>query len=554
MEQQKTFEILLIEDNPGDIHLTCEALREWGRPNRVTVVNDGVEAISYLRSQQDRTEKMLPDLIILDLNLPRKDGREVLSEIKSDRGLMTIPSVIFSTSDAEMDVVKTYSLGANCYVIKPIGIDNFVSTLKSILDFWLVTSKLPSQDYLQHRRLECEQKPATKTIRGDLRPTVRLLVVDDNPADADFVKEILYEQVTPSFQVLAVDRLSVAIQLLEQEAAFDAVLLDLGLPDSQGMDTYTQLSMRVPSIPIIINTVLDDDDIALRSIRSGAQDYIVKDKIDGTLLSRVIQHAMERKRLEEEKNKLVASEKMARMEAEKAILVRDDFLSIASHELKTPITTLILQAAVLKRALEKEANPTAEFTAKILRELRVSERQFQKLSELTENLLDISRISSGRLAMNFSTMNLSDLVSAVIQKLKIQIEQAKCELEVQIQPDVFGTWDSFRLEQVVVNLLTNALKYGRGKPISISVSGDTKVATFIIRDHGVGIAKEDQEKIFKRFERLSRTKNFGGLGLGLYIVRQIVDAHGGSIHVESNSDEGAVFKVVLPTQTRVGVH
>ena len=552
MDSQKPFEILLIEDNPGDIQLTFEALREWGRPNRVTVVNDGVEAIAYLRSLQETGEKSMPDLIILDLNLPRKDGREVLSEIKADRSLMTIPSVIFSTSDAEMDIVKTYSLGANCYVIKPIGIDKFVATLKSILDFWLITSKLPSQDYLQHLRFDYEQKRPNLPNRGTLRSMVRLMIIDDNPADADFAKEVLAEQFRPSFQVLVVDRISSALQVLEHDHTIDAVLLDLGLPDSQGMDSFIQLSLKYPSLPVVINTVLDDDEVALEAIRSGAQDYIVKDKIEGALLSRVIQHAIERKRLEEEKDRLVASEKSARLEAEKAISFRDDFLSIASHELKTPITTLILQAAVLKRALQKEANPTPEFTAKILKELNVSERQYQRLSELTENLLDISRISSGRLGMSFSWMNLSELVSSVVAKMKIQIEQAKCSLRVEIQPDVWGNWDVFRLEQVVVNLLTNALKYGKGKPIFIQVNSDEKSAGFIIRDQGMGIAKEDQERIFKRFERLTRTKNFGGLGLGLYIVRQIVDAHGGSIQVESNCDEGAVFKLSLPLLTRLG--
>lgn len=142
----KPIEILLVEDNPGDVRLTREALKDNKISNNLNVVEDGVEAMAYLRRQGKYAKSQRPDLVLLDLNLPRKDGREVLAEIKRDPELMAIPVVILTTSKAEQDIVKTYNSHANCYITKPVDLDQFIAVVKSIEDFWLTVVKLPPKE------------------------------------------------------------------------------------------------------------------------------------------------------------------------------------------------------------------------------------------------------------------------------------------------------------------------------------------------------------------------------------------------------------------------
>jgi CheY-like chemotaxis protein len=141
--QGSPVEILLVEDNPGDVRLTIEALKEGKVQNNLHVAADGVEALAFLRRQDEHADAPRPDLILLDLNLPRKDGRELLAEIKEDPHLRRIPVVILTTSKAEEDILKTYDLHANCYITKPVDLDQFITVVKSIEDFWLTVVKLP---------------------------------------------------------------------------------------------------------------------------------------------------------------------------------------------------------------------------------------------------------------------------------------------------------------------------------------------------------------------------------------------------------------------------
>ena len=143
MQQGKPVEILLVEDNPGDVRLTIEGLKEGKVKNNLHVVEDGVEALAFLQKEGKYTDAVRPDLILLDLNLPKKDGREVLSAIKSDQELCHIPVVVLTTSKAEQDILKAYSLHANCYITKPVDLDQFISVVESIEDFWFTIVKLP---------------------------------------------------------------------------------------------------------------------------------------------------------------------------------------------------------------------------------------------------------------------------------------------------------------------------------------------------------------------------------------------------------------------------
>lgn len=148
-DRNGSVEVLLVEDNPGDVRLTKEALKEGRLLNNVSVVGDGVEALSFLRRQGKYAEASAPDLILLDLNLPKKDGREVLAEIKADPRLRRIPVVVLTTSSAEEDILKTYDLHANCYITKPVDLEQFMRVVKLIEDFWVSVVKLPVEDRVQ---------------------------------------------------------------------------------------------------------------------------------------------------------------------------------------------------------------------------------------------------------------------------------------------------------------------------------------------------------------------------------------------------------------------
>jgi two-component system, chemotaxis family, response regulator Rcp1 len=139
-------QVLLVEDNPGDVRLTKEALKEGKLLNQLTVVGDGVEALSFLRKEGIYADAVQPELILLDLNLPKKDGREVLAEIKADPNLRRIPVVVLTTSSSEEDILKIYDLHANCYITKPVDLEQFMGVVKSIEDFWVSVVKLPSSE------------------------------------------------------------------------------------------------------------------------------------------------------------------------------------------------------------------------------------------------------------------------------------------------------------------------------------------------------------------------------------------------------------------------
>lgn len=228
------------------------------------------------------------------------------------------------------------------------------------------------------------------------------------------------------------------------------------------------------------------------------------------------------------------------------IRARDEFLSVASHELKTPLTSLKLQAQIRIRTLDRRIADA--FTPEKLRRMFEDDaRQIERLAGLIDNMLDISKINTGKLLLSRESCDLREIAHEVIIRHSTQIETAGCKVTFQADDSVLGYWDRFRIEQVLTNLLTNALKYGARNPIQVRIksSGD-RSATITVQDQGMGIAVEDQGRIFNRFERAVSANEISGLGLGLYIVREIVEMHAGKVGVESELGKGATFVVTLP--------
>ncbi len=236
-------------------------------------------------------------------------------------------------------------------------------------------------------------------------------------------------------------------------------------------------------------------------------------------------------------------------EAQEAIRDRDEFLSIASHELKTPITTLQIQVQGILRRIQNVGETAA---ANGLAERMVApERQIQRLTHLIDDLLDISRITAGRLDLHIEEVDFAAVVRDVSARLEETLARSGCALTVRAAGVEIGQWDRLRLDQVVTNLLSNAVKYGSGRPIEVSLTGDPEKVRLEVKDQGIGIEPENQARIFERFERAVSGHHYGGLGLGLWIVRQIVDGLDGRLAVESEPGKGSVFSVEIPRARRL---
>ena len=229
--------------------------------------------------------------------------------------------------------------------------------------------------------------------------------------------------------------------------------------------------------------------------------------------------------------------------SKQAVALRDEFLSIASHELRTPVTSLQL---AVQSALTIGSAAPAGF---LHRALESAERQTRRLGRLVDALLDVSRIQAGRLELQREPTDLAAVAREAAALLVEDARRAGCELRVDAAAPVVGGWDRVRLDQVVTNLLSNAIKYGAGAPITVRVCAGDGRGRLTVRDEGIGVAEGERSRIFERFERAVSAKHYGGLGLGLYIVRSIIDAHGGTIRVESAGDgAGTQFVVELPLQ------
>jgi PAS domain S-box-containing protein len=229
--------------------------------------------------------------------------------------------------------------------------------------------------------------------------------------------------------------------------------------------------------------------------------------------------------------------------AQEEVRERDEFLSIASHELRTPVTALQLQLQLIQRAAGRPGGALPEALAVKMDAL---ERQCRRIALLVNELLDVSRLRLGRLELRLEEIDLVELAREAVAHLVEEGIRLGSRIDIVGEGAAIGRWDRLRLEQVVTNLLSNAIKFGESKPITVEVGADLERARLTVRDQGIGIEPGDQDRVFGRFERAVSTEHFGGLGLGLYIAREIVVAHGGIIHLASRPGAGTTFTVDLP--------
>ncbi|MGY2438274.1 hybrid sensor histidine kinase/response regulator [Pseudomonas sp. SDO52101_S400] len=387
----------------------------------------------------------------------------------------------------------------------------------------------------------------------------KLLIVDDLPENLLALEALIKREDRTVYKALSADE---ALSLLLQHE-FAMAILDVQMPGMNGFELAELMrgTEKTKNIPIIFVSAAGRElNYAFKGYESGAVDFLhkpldihaVKSKVnvfvDLYRQSKAMKQqveALEQSRREQEA--LLKQLQSTQGELEQAVRMRDDFMSIVAHEVRTPLNGLILETQLRKMHLARD-NAAAFTLDKMHAMVDRDERQIKSLIRLIEDMLDVSRIRTGKLSIRPSRFDLAQLVSNLLQNFAQQIEAAETEVSFTAAEPVEGQWDEFRIEQVVSNLLTNALRYGGKSLIQVRVYRKGNEARVEVADQGIGISEENQKRIFQQFERVSAKTVVAGLGLGLFISEQIVAAHGGSIVVESKINEGALFRVCLPLQ------
>ncbi|MBA1228743.1 hybrid sensor histidine kinase/response regulator [Pseudomonas viridiflava] len=385
----------------------------------------------------------------------------------------------------------------------------------------------------------------------------KLLIVDDLPENLLALEALIKREDRQVFKALSADE---ALSLLLQHE-FAMAILDVQMPGMNGFELAEMMrsTEKTKNIPIVFVSAAGRElNYAFKGYESGAVDFLhkpldihaVKSKVNVFVDLFRQRKAMkmqveELERSRQEQETLLKRLQATQGELEHAIRMRDDFMSIVSHEVRTPLNGLILETQLRKLHLAK-GNASAFTLDKLSAMVDRDERQIQSLIRLIEDMLDVSRIRTGKLSIRPSPFDLSELVAQLLENFSAQIAAANSSISLLVDEPVIGVWDEFRIEQVIANLLTNALRYGARKPIEVRVYSEGSQAYVEVKDQGIGITPENQKRIFQQFERVSANHAVAGLGLGLFISEQIVMAHGGRIEVESEEGNGSIFRVCLP--------
>jgi signal transduction histidine kinase len=371
--------------------------------------------------------------------------------------------------------------------------------------------------------------------RARMRP-LRVLMVEDSEDDAMLVLlELRRGGYAPDGE--RVDS-PAALRAALGRGGWDLVISDHRLKQLNGTDALHLVRELSPELPFLFVSGSGgdggDEVGAAEAQEQGAGGFVPKQD-----LGRLVR-AVERELTDAQ----VRTERRAAYEAlEQAVAARDAFLNIASHELKTPLTSLQLQLQSLTRSVQQGDAGSDRVSEKI----RAVARSTERLGELVNRLLDVSRITrGGAMELVKEEFDLSDLAREVAGRFQEAAGQTGSELRFTGERPVRGTWDRLRIDSIITNLLSNAVKYGQGKPIEVSVRAEGERALLEVTDHGIGIAPDDQARIFGRFERAVPVRHYGGFGVGLWVARSVAEEHGGKVRVTSRPGLGSTFTLELP--------
>jgi signal transduction histidine kinase len=349
-----------------------------------------------------------------------------------------------------------------------------------------------------------------------LTEAVRTLLVEDNPGDARLLREMLPE----GFSLTHVERLDAAIAAA---AGHEVVLLDLSLPDGHGLETFRRFHAAAPEVAVLVLTALADDEAAVQAVREGAQDWLVKGRVDAEGLGRALRYAIERNRL---------SARLRELDR-----MRSLFLSVVSHDLKSPVAAILAGIDLLL------AGRIGELNARQRHALEVARRNALRQTRLVNDLLDVAVIEAGAMVLHPATVTLGALVDATLEELGPLVAERNLTLSRDFEPTPVIRGDADRIAQAVANLVTNAAKFAR-REIAVRVRASSEGVSIVVEDDGPGIAPDLVGHLFDRFVRGEGPR--AGSGLGLSIVRGVAEAHHGAIHAENRIEGGARFIVTFP--------
>ncbi|MEW7849260.1 hybrid sensor histidine kinase/response regulator [Massilia aurea] len=385
----------------------------------------------------------------------------------------------------------------------------------------------------------------------------KILIVDDLPENLQALEALLRHDQRIIHQASSGD--AALALLLEHE--FALAILDVQMPGMNGFELAEVMrsTSRTRHIPIVFVSAAGRElDYAFKGYENGAVDFLYKPIDPGAVRSKVAVFvaldqqrretrrqmlALERSRQEQET--LLRELNQTQQELQRSLKMRDEFMSLVAHELRTPLNTLFLETQM--RSLQVKRGNAAAFGPQQMEAMvQRDERQIKSMIRLIDDMLDVSRMRSGKLSIRPTNVELMSLLERVVSDLSLQAATTGSSLTLRPHDPVSGCWDEFRVEQVIVNLLTNALRYGGGQPVEVSVEQIGECVQINVRDGGKGIAPADLERIFEPYERGARNGEPKGLGLGLYISRQLAMSHSGELRVTSSAGEGSTFSLVLP--------
>lgn len=536
--RQPPVRVLFVEDNPDDVELELMALRHAG----LVVEHHTVETRTELAAALTQHHW---DLILSDYWMPELSGIEALRVAKEIAP--AIPFILVSGTVGEDVAVDAMRAGAEDYVLK----DNIMrlasaaqrelrdaerkqagvlseKALRLFADVGAAVGKSLDRDAIVSEVPELVVRHFGELCEIDLMDeggTIRRVASEHaDPAKAELLRRLEAQHAPGAAKETA--RIAMATQASVVLDSFDRS----SAPGSQGAFVEIAKSLDLcaaVSVPMVYEShVVGAINLARRQRYSKLEVRILEEL--ASRLAVAIENALLYER------------------AQRAVQIRDDFLSVASHELRTPIAVLQLEIQGLAELARKKAAQWNDDT--LSKRIHRSTQSVGRMAQLVEALLDVSHISAGRFQLTPKPFDLSELAREVVERFQGQANRVGCGLVLRAPSPVSGSWDRVRLDQVLVNLLSNSIKYGPGKPIEVEVGESGEQALLSVVDHGIGIAPADLERIFGRFERAVSSRHYGGLGLGLFIARRIVEAHGGTVVAEATPAGGATFRVVLPKE------
>jgi signal transduction histidine kinase len=369
-----------------------------------------------------------------------------------------------------------------------------------------------------------------------LQKTLHVLVVEDNTADAVLLRHMFQKEATDSFQLVHLKTMADALAHLEK-GQVDIVLLDLGLPDGHGIDTVRRVRVVAPEVPVIILTGLDDEVLAAKAMKEGAQDYLIKGQIENRALPRALRHAVERHRMQTETD-LIRNQQLT---------LKDEFLSHVSHELRSPLTAIYQFASILGDGLAGELSQDQSDS------VRVILKNSRQLEFMIDDLLEVTRAQAGKLSVDLQRTSIADAIADIMGTVRGCAIEKGVTLSAHISPGLpLAYADPTRIRQILTNVLDNALKFTpSGGRVRVSVETFQKNAKFLqvkVTDTGCGLDADMIERVFERLYQVPTPALAGrkGLGLGLYISKELVNRMNGHIWAESQPGYGTTFSFILP--------